>query len=445
MNGKLGFFSLVLLGFNAIIGTGIFLLPNKAVALMGPFALVVVIFDALLVLSIALCFAEVAGKFSRNGGAYVYAKEAFGDFVGFEVGFMKWAIAIIAWATMVTGFSEALGAFIYGSGAVIPTTFKALVAIITITLLTGMNLAGIGFSGFFNNLITLAKLAPLVLFILVGLWFVKSSNFEPFLVLGNTSAGDILSFREAFAFCALIIFYAFTGFESLAIAAEEYKDPKKDLPRALVVVILSVCVFYLLIIFTAIGILGLDLKQETAPIAAAFNAIFAGFGGYIVGVGTLISIAGISIAASILTPRAGQALARDGLVPQFIAYKNAKGTPIWAIIITGILTLALALYGTLIGSFAILAAISVISRFIQYVPTCLSVYVFRKRKDLPQSSIRVPFFVPIVAILVGFWLLYEALMQDYTKILIGLGGLLIGAIFYAFAKFKFTKTLSSKS
>lgn len=434
MNSKLGFFSVILLGFNAIIGTGIFLLPNKAVALMGPFALVVVVFDALLVLSIALCFAEVAGKFDRNGGAYVYAKEAFGDFIGFEVGFMKWAIAIIAWATMVTGFSEALGAFIYGSAVPIPVGFKALVAVFVVLLLTAMNLAGIGLSKIFNNLITLAKLAPLLAFILIGLWFVKAQNFEPFLVLGASKTGDIMGFSEAFALCALIIFYAFTGFESLAIAAEDYKNPKKDLPRALVAVIISVCVFYLLIIGVAIGILGINLKNETTPIAAAFDSIFTGVGGFIVDVGTLISIAGIMIAASILTPRAGQALARDRLIPHFIAYKNARGTPVWAIIITGVLTLALALYGTLIGSFAILAAISVISRFIQYVPTCLAVYVFRKRKDLPQSPVRVPLFVPAVAVIVGFWLLIEAAKDDFMKIIIGLGGLVIGAVFYAIAK-----------
>ena len=436
MNSKFGFLSIVLLGFNAIIGTGIFLLPNKVVALMGPFSLLVVLFDALLVICIALCFAEVSAKFSRNGGAYVYAREAFGDFVGFEVGFMKWAIAIIARATMATGFAEALGAFIYGSKEALPVLFKACAAGAMIILLSAMNLAGIGFSKFFNNTITLAKLAPLLLFIIVGLWFVRAENFTPFLVLGTGASGEALSFSAAFAASALIIFYAFTGFESLAIAAEDYKDPKKDLPKALVAVILAVCVFYLLIIGVAIGILGLELAKENAPIAAAFDRVLAGWGGFIVGLGTLVSIAGISIAASILTPRVGQALASDGLVPSFIARKNAAGTPYWAIIITGTLTLALALYGTLIGSFAILAAISVISRFIQYVPTCLAVLVLRKRKDLPPSPFRVPSFVPIVAIVVGFWLLFNA---DLEKIIIGLGGLLIGAVFYALAKLRLKK------
>lgn len=433
MNSKLGFFSIVLLGFNAIIGTGIFLLPNKIVALLGPFALVVVVFVAVLVFLIALCFAEVSAKFERNGGVYVYAREAFGEFVGFEVGFMKWAIAIIAWATMVTGFSEALGAFVFGIGAHIPPSFKAITATLLIFTLTAMNLAGIGPSKIFNNIITLMKLTPLLCFILICLWYVKAENFTPFIALGSNDHGEVLSFWSAFGTAALIIFYAFTGFESLAIAAEDYKDPKKDLPKALVLVMLGVCVFYLLIIGISIGVLGLDLAKSNAPIAAAFDAVFSGVGAFIVQIATLISIGGISIASSILTPRVGQAIAKDKLVPSFIAYKNKKGTPVYAILITGLITFILALYGTLIGSFAILAAISVISRFIQYVPTCLAVIVLRKRKDLPPSPFELPFIVPILAVLISFWLLFNAELQ---KILIGLGGLVIGAVFYIVARYR---------
>ena len=105
---KFGFWSIVLLGINAIIGSGIFLLPNKAMKIIGPASMLVILFEALLVVSLALCFAEVGGMFKKNGGPYVYAKEAFGDFVGFEVGFMKWAIGIIAWATMAVAFVTAL-------------------------------------------------------------------------------------------------------------------------------------------------------------------------------------------------------------------------------------------------------------------------------------------------------------------------------------------------
>lgn len=104
---KLGLWSIVLLGINAVIGSGIFLLPGKAMKLMGPGSIWVYVFDMILVMSMALCFAEVSGIFNKNGGPYVYAKEAFGNFIGFEVGIMKWAVGIIAWATMAVGFPTA--------------------------------------------------------------------------------------------------------------------------------------------------------------------------------------------------------------------------------------------------------------------------------------------------------------------------------------------------
>jgi len=393
---KMGLFSIILLGFNGIIGSGIFLLPNKVMAQVGPAAVLVTLFDALLVISIAVCFAEVGGMFKKNGGPYVYAKEAFGEFVGFEVGFMKWAIAIIAWATMTVGFAEALMGLLPKGTFANENIAKAIIVTIIVVLLTLVNLSGIKTSKILNNIVTTGKLLPLIIFIAVGLFFINGSNFTPFFVPGKNASGQAMS----------------TG---AAIGA----------------VICSI--FYVLIIGIAIGILGTDLVTAKAPIQEAFQRIIGNTGKYLVGAGTLVSIGGINLAASIMTPRSGSALADDGLIPRVIAKKNSKDVPYIAIIITGVLTLALGLYGSLIGSFAILAAISVVSRFVQYVPTCLSVIVLRKKRPDLKPSFRVPFgpVIPILAVVVSFWLLYNSDMQ---KIVIGLGGLVIGAVVYFLMK-----------
>jgi len=393
---KMGLFSIILLGFNGIIGSGIFLLPNKVMAQVGPAAVLVTLFDALLVISIAVCFAEVGGMFKKNGGPYVYAKEAFGEFVGFEVGFMKWAIAIIAWATMTVGFAEALMGLLPKGTFANENIAKAIIVTIIVVLLTLVNLSGIKTSKILNNIVTTGKLLPLIIFIAVGLFFINGSNFTPFFVPGKNASGQAMS----------------TG---AAIGA-------------------FICsIFYVLIIGIAIGILGTDLVTAKAPIQEAFQRIIGNTGKYLVGAGTLVSIGGINLAASIMTPRSGSALADDGLIPRVIAKKNSKDVPYIAIIITGVLTLALGLYGSLIGSFAILAAISVVSRFVQYVPTCLSVIVLRKKRPDLKPSFRVPFgpVIPILAVVVSFWLLYNSDMQ---KIVIGLGGLVIGAVVYFLMK-----------
>ncbi|MGL5671265.1 MAG: APC family permease, partial [Cetobacterium sp.] len=168
MKNKLGFWSIVLLGINSIIGSGIFLLPNKAYSLVGTGSIFVILFDMVLVLSIALCFAEASGMFKRNGGPYIYAKEAFGEFVGFEVGFMKWAIAIIAWAAMAAGFVQALGDVWEPAK---DTMTKDIIIAIIICGLGFVNILGVKISKLLNNIITLGKLIPLIIFIAVGIFF----------------------------------------------------------------------------------------------------------------------------------------------------------------------------------------------------------------------------------------------------------------------------------
>lgn len=416
---KFGFWSIVLLGINAIIGSGIFLLPSQAFRLIGPASIGVILFDMALVVSLALCFAEAGGLFKKNGGPYVYAKEAFGDFIGFEVGFMKWAIGIIAWAAMSVAFATALG-------TIFPIAQEPFVKNMIVTvILVGLglvNLLGVNISKVLNNVITLGKLIPLLLFTAFGIFFIKGAHFSPVFIGGTYTSG---SFGEA----ALLIFYAFTGFESIAVAAEDMESPEKNIPKAIVLVIFIVSVFYLLIQSVAIGTLGPDLATATTPIADAATLLLGPVGGLIVTAGTLISIGGINIAASFITPRSGVALAEDGLLPRGISKNGKFGTPYMAIF----LTVAFALPLALTGSFAQLAAISVVSRFAQYVPTCLSVIVLRRKRPDLISTFRVPFgpLIPVVAVITSFWLLSQA---SHEKILWGLGGLLIGVPIYFIMK-----------
>ena len=417
---KLGFWSIVLLGINAIIGSGIFLLPNKAMKLIGSASMWVIVFDAFLVISLALCFAEVGGMFKKNGGPYVYAKEAFGEFVGFEVGFMKWAIGIIAWAAMAVAFTTALG-------TIWPAAASGNIQkIIVVAILGGLgivNIIGVNISKVLNNVITLGKLIPLILFVTIGIFFIKGGNFTPMFPGGHYTNG---SFGEA----ALLIFYAFTGFESIAVAAEDMDKPEKNIPKAIITVIIIVSAFYLLIQAVSIGILGPALAASTAPVADASKIFLGPLGAAVVTAGTLVSIGGINIAASFITPRSGVALAEDGLIPKAVAKKGPTGTPIIAIIITVGLAIPLALS----GSFAQLAAISVVSRFAQYLPTCLSVLILRKKRPDLKSTFIIPFgpVIPIIAMAVSIWLLLQATSD---KIIWGLGGLIVGIPLYFIMKY----------
>lgn len=415
---KFGFWSIVLLGINAVIGSGIFLLPGKAMALIGPGSIFVYLFMTLVVLTIALCFAECAGKFSRNGAAYVYAREAFGEFVGFEVGIMRWAIGIIAWAAMAVGFVTAL------SAVWPPALQEPYKTAIILTILCGLgllNYLGVQLAKVVNNLITLGKVLPLLLFVLLGAFFIDFGNFTPLYPKGF----DL----DAFGTAALLIFYAFTGFEALAVAAEDMENPRRNLPLALMMVMGFCSVVYFMVQAVAVGTLGADLAKSVAPVADSANAIFGPAGKWLVTIGTLISIGGINVAASFLTPRGGVALAQDGLVPRKIAENGRFGTPTWAIAITVLLAIPVALS----GSFVKLAAISVVSRFAQYVPTCLAVIVLRKKRPDLEGFFRLPLvpFIPIAAVAVSIWLVSKASTE---QILWGLGAMALGIPLYFFMK-----------
>lgn len=413
---KLGLWSIILLGINGVIGTGIFLLPGKAMKLMGPGSIWVYFFDMLLVMAMTLCFAEVAGIFNKNGGPYVYAREAFGEFVGFEVGIMKLVVGMIAWATFAVGFTTALTSI---WPAASNPLVKNTIQIGIIVVLSIINILGVNFAKHLNNIMTIGKLVPLVLFVAAGIFFIKGGNFTPMFPNKVTPTN--------FGAAAILIFFAFTGFESIAVAAEDMDNPKKNLPIAILLTMFLVSAIYILIQAVSIGTLGAKLASSSTPVAESAATFLGGFGGLLVTVGTLVSIGGINIAESFILPRSAVALAEDGLLPRSIAKKNKAGTPYIASILTAALTIPIALS----GSFTQLAAISAISRFTQYIPTCLAVIILRK-KNL-KSTFRVPFgpVLPILSVGVSFWLLTQATKVQITW---GLGALVVGVPLYFIMK-----------
>ena len=411
---KIGLWSMILLGFNSIVGTGIFLLPNKAMKLMGTASLLVILFDAALAVAVALCFAEAGSMFSKGGGPYLYTKKAFGDFPAFEVGIMTYAVCIIAAATMAVGFSTALSVF---WPAAAHGLTKDIIVISVIVVLTIINLIGVNFTKIILNVATIGKLVPLILFIAVGIFFIKGSNFTPILPHNTYVSGS-------FGTAALLIFFAFTGFESLALGAEDMENPKKNIPRAIIIVMAIVAAVYMLIQIVSIGMLGQGLANDLTPVSTATQRFLGPFGADFISIGILVSIIGINVAQSFYTPRIAKSLADDGLLPKPMAKMSKRNVPYIGIIVSAIITIPIALS----GSFTELAVISSISRFAQYLPTCVAILVLRRKKDL-NATFRIPFgpIIPIVASVVSIWLVLQSSLKN---IVWGLGALVIAVPLY---------------
>lgn len=283
-----------------------------------------------------------------------------------------------------------------------------------------INILGIQIVKYVNNIITVAKLLPIILFAIVGIFFIKGGNFAAAAPVSSSNLGPAL----------ILVFYAFTGFEGIALAAEDMDNPKKNVPIAIVVTMILTSIIYILVQVVSTGVLGPSLAKSTTPVADSAKAFFGSFGGALVTAGTIISIGGINIAASFGTPRCAVALSEGGLLPKAVAKESRFGTPYIAIIITVCLAIPL----VLTGSFVQLATISVVSRFTQYIPTCLSVIVLRKKRPNEKSTFRIPFgpVLPLISVVASVWLLTKATPK---QLIWGLGALVICAPIYFIMKY----------
>ena len=418
---KFSFSGATLYGINAVIGSGIFLLPQKIYKGLGPASLAVMLGTALLVILLAVCLAETAGYFNKNGGAFQYSKAAFGDFVGFNVGFLGWVVTIIAWSAMAAGFARL---FVITFPAFTP--YELVLSITLIVLLSLMNIAGLKTSKFFTLAATVAKLIPIIAFAACAIFFIKGGidkgNFTPFLQLEPGT-----NVMTAIANTAVYIFYGFIGFETMSIVAGEMRNPEKNVPRAILGSISIVSVLYMLIIAGTIAMLGNHIMKTDASVQDAFVAMIGPAGAWIISIGALISIAGLNIGESIMVPRYGAAIADEGLLPKKISETNSKNAPVVAIIISGACAIAL-LFS---GKFEELATLSVVFRFFQYIPTALAVLKLRKMYPEKKVVFRVPFgpIIPVLAVVVS---LVMIVADNPMNVVYGVIGAAVARLVYYF-------------
>jgi len=399
----------VALVLNCVIGAGIFGLPSRAFALAGTYSLVAYLVCAIVVGLIALSFAEVSSRFSSTGGPYVYARDAFGAFAGFEVGWLLWLARVTAFGSLANLFVDYASIFVPAAGT---GATRAVVLISIGVALTVLNVVGVRPSTLVTDAFTIGKLAALLVFVVVGVLFVSRANY---------SAAAPPSYAH-FSQAVLILVFAFSGFEMAVIPAGEIVNPGKQLPFALLLGIGIVVVLYMLIQFVAIGTLP-TLATSQRPIAdASARFLGAGAAGF-VSLGALISISGTLNSIALVTPRLMFAMAEDRLLPRmFGAIHSRFRTPYVAILVSSVVMVAL----TLSGSFASLAAISTIIRLLTYAATCGALLRLRRQPSAPPAAFTAPFgaFAAAAALVLSVWLLSNSSRSDaLTTAIAGAAGL----------------------
>lgn len=404
------------LSINDVVGSGIYLLPAATALLLGPASLWGVLLAGLAVCLLVLTYAQAASYFDAPGGSYLYAREAFGPFAGFQVGWMIWLTRVSAAAALSNGLAAAVAhvwpAAKDGIGQIV-------VVVASLGFLTAVNVIGVRAAARTGIVLVIGKMLPLLLFVALGVFH---TDWSLALAIGLPPLGNL---GEA----ALLLLFAYAGFENIPAAAGEFRNPRRDVPFALVSMIALVTLLYAAVQLVAQGTLP-GLAQSATPLADAA----AGFGGLwfalLLTVGGAVSILGTTSNTMLLGPRFLYALAADGYGPRVLARIHPRfRTPAVAVVVQGVLALALALS----GSFVALALLSMVTRLVAYIGTCVAVLVLRRRFGTRPGAMQLPGgpAIPIAALLVSLGLLASASLANLAAAGVAV---LVGALIYATAR-----------
>lgn len=410
-----GRWQLLGLSINDVIGSGIYLLPAAAAASLGPASTWAVLLAGLAVALLVLCYAQAASHFDQPGGGYLYAREVFGPFVGFEVGWMLLLTRVATGAALANGLAAAVTHFWPAATGGVP---RLAIVTLAIAALAWLNVVGVRGAARTAAVLAVAKLVPLVLFVALGM--LAADVVPQGVPIGDVPPGDL-------ARAALLLLFAYAGFENMPAAAGEYANPRRDVPFALLAMITIVTVVYVTVQWVALATLP-GLADSATPLVEAA----ARFGGtplaWILMVGAAVSILGTTNNTLLLGPRYLHAMAVDGFGPRVFAGVHPRfHTPAAAIAALALVALVLAWS----GSFVQLALLSVVARLCTYITTSAAVLVLRRRNGGRRSWLPGGPAIPLAALALSVALLASATWRNLAAAAVAL---LVGAIVYRFRR-----------
>jgi len=367
---------LVGLGINFTVGAGIFGLPSTIYRLAGVGSPLTYVACALAIMPIVLCYAEVGSRFEQTGGPYLYARVAFGRTLGFEVGWLRWTSSIASVSAntnlLADYASYVVPALGMGSGRV------ALISA-TIVVLTAVNVIGVRGSARFSNALAVWKLVPLLVLLIMAIPLLDFSRLPASVQPGV----------RGFWTSVLLLTYAFSGFESIAIPAGESRNPTRDVPFALFMTLALITILYTAIHLVCIGTV-VNLEESTRPLADVGTRVAGFAGGVLVSLTVLVSVVGNLHSHMLSMSRIVFAMAEHRQVPTFLSSVHPRfRTPLNSILLSAMLVLIVALSGT----FVRLVGISVLTRLMVYGATCAALPRLRHQTDVPPPR----FFLPLGA------------------------------------------------
>lgn len=394
----LSFFDLTNIVIGSIVGADIYIASAITAGLVGPSAVFVWIIAGVFAMVLAMVFAYSSYYVPKVGGPFAFVSKAFDQFYGFLTGWSMWIAEMIALPVFAIAFTQYLHYFVqldFWQDALIKGAF--------LLCLTSVNIVGVKAAGKLNDILTIIKIAPLILFIVAGLIFFITS---PQTLEKNYANLTPMGFGN-FGIALVLIFWAYVGFELGTLPASEVKNPKKIIPKAIITGILIVVAFYLLTNFVLFGTTGWeDLSKTKVPLVLASATILGSLGAVIIGIGALVSVSGSNESGILSIARLSYAMSIKGLFPKIFSKTHTKyKTPYMALIIQGIIAFLLSIFGGL----SELISFSVFNLGFSFLMVCFSLIVLKKEKEHGLHGQRI---LPWIGIAICIYLLYSTTTFD---------------------------------
>jgi APA family basic amino acid/polyamine antiporter len=447
---SLGPWALCAMGIGAIIGTGIFVLTGVASATRaGPSITLSFIVAGIVSALAALCYAEVSSKIPISGSAYTYTYATFGELFAWIVG---WALVLeyaLGAATVSVGWSGYFINILSQFGMHLPVEwthshwdmtpgFANLPAGAIIFIITALLVRGTRESGTVNGVIVAIKLAVVLFFIAIGVGHINAANYH--LPAGTlTGEGGYFPFGIGGMFGgAAFIFFAYIGFDAVSTAAEEAKNPAKDLPFGIISSLIVCTILYIIVVAILNGMVPFYKLNVSFPVAFAVGYVGLGWASVIISLGAIAGLTTVLLVMMFGQTRVFYAMSRDGLIPKaFVKVHPAWRTPWVSQIIFGIL---IAAAGALFP-IGVLGSVTNMGTLCAFILTSLAVPLLRTRHPELKSAFTIPFGpwpIPIVSAVSALFLIYflkvgNPLVWGFFPIvwLVFLVWLVIGLLFYA--------------
>ena len=379
---------------NGVIGSGIFVLPATVGIAMGAFGIFGYVFCSIMLAAILLCYAEIGSRVTGSGGSYAYVEAAFGNFTGFII---NW-LFVLGWG--ILGSAAVMNILADSLAVVFPAFADPLIRAVLFFVLIGfmmlINVRGVKQGIGFVKGITIIKLLPLLGIIIFGFGQVKGTNLH----------WEYLPSLKTFGDTALILFFAFAGFETCLGVSGEFKDPKRTVPLGILLGGITVFIVYILLQTVTQGVLGPAMAEfKDAPLAEVAKRIIGPVGATILLFTAAISCFGSTSADVMATPRSLFAGANDGLFPKFLGRVHQKfATPYLAVITYG----SLIFIFSVSGGFKQLAVLASAAILLIYLAVILATIKLRKQKQAAsEKTFRAPggLLFPLIGIATIVWLL----------------------------------------